>query len=61
MMLQSRQFPKSERPLTGRLVLRLPGAPERVLEQYKSFPILQNLKKQYIAEGYPPEYLKITY
>ena len=49
------------KPTTGKLIQVLPGGRERTIEQNKSFPVLQNLKKEYIQRGYKKETLKITY
>lgn len=50
-----------QKPTHGRLVYRVPGKPEVVLEEQKPWGVLQNLKKQYAAAYYKSEYLKVTY
>lgn len=49
------------KPTTGKLIQHLPGGGSRTLEQNKTFPVLQKLKKEYIRHGYSKESLKITY
>jgi len=45
----------------GKLIEVIPGQKTKVLENNKPFPILQDLKKEYIQHGHKKSNLKITY
>ena len=45
----------------GRLIEVTTGQKAKVLESNKPFPVLQDLKKEYIQRGYMKSKLKITY
>lgn len=49
------------KPTIGKLIQKLPGGRTRILEQNKSFPVLQKLKKEYVQHGYSKDTLKVTY
>jgi hypothetical protein len=49
------------KPTTGRLLQILPDGSRKVLAQDKTFPALQQLKKEYILYGFKKDKLKITY
>lgn len=51
----------AEKKKVGRLIEVIPGQETKVLENNKPFPVLQDLKKQYIQRGHKKSNLKITY
>lgn len=52
---------KPPKRTTGRLLKKLPNGKTEVLAQDKTFPALQQLKKDYIAYGFKKDSLLITY
>jgi len=52
---------KQPKPTTGKLIQKLPGGRTRILEEGKTFPALQEIKKDYIRYGFKKCTLKITY